>query len=40
VFGRNHPGGAIGVAVREEREVKVEKVAGLLSPSLSGSDDG
>lgn len=46
VFGRNHPGGAIGVAVRKgeakfegERETQVEG-GGLLSPGLSGSDDG
>ncbi|KAF2772378.1 SIS domain-containing protein [Teratosphaeria nubilosa] len=50
VFGRNHPGGAIGVGYREvegKREVEVLKSGGgacvvleLPSPSISGSDGG
>lgn len=41
VFGRNHPGGAIGVAVRmEEKVVVANEAPGLMSPSFSGSDDG
>lgn len=44
VFKRNHPGGAIGMNHRALDKLKRKSedisVAGLLSPSASGSDDG
>lgn len=45
VFKRNHPGGAIGIASRENERRKRPRLDGLVtlelpSPPLSGSDDG